>query len=513
LVTTTTGRGRYDVDAPQPLQLKDYLDVLRRRVWMVVIAAVVGGGLATWYATSQADEYVSTASVLINPIEVDLSATNLRSDQLVNMFTQREVVRSASLAAEVSARVEGNPAVELLQQNLTLVVVEDTQVLRISYAAGSAARAQVIAQAFADVYLERRDAQATTEVERRSGDLELQLEDVRTALQDASIRLAAEEEGSIAYNIALNDVNLLTSQAAQINTALTDIRRLAVDGGSVISPAFLPKGPVNLAAWLLGAAGVFAGAVVGIPLAFARDSLDDRIRSDADLERAIGRPVLGSVPGFGVWLNTEAEERAPTILQLPDSPASEAFRRLRSTLLAVARDEAVSSILVTSAVDGEGAPNVAVNLAIAFAQAGTDTLLISANFRDSRVDDLLGVGAARGLGEVLLGKAKAPDVARYVPGVPDTLRVIASGADLENPADALDSPVVEKVVGGFDVPFEMLIVEAPPVTVAADALSLAQLTGGVVLCVRSWSSYLSTVDDAMNQLTHVRANVLGIMMT
>ena len=82
-----------------------------------------------------------------------------------------------------------------------------------------------------------------------------------------------------------------------------------------------------------------------------------------------------------------------------------------------------------------------------------------------------------------------------------------------DPADALDSPVVEKVVGGFDVPFEMLIVEAPPVTTAADALSLAQLTGGVVLCVRSWSSYLSTVDDTMNQLAQVRANVLGIMVT
>ena len=86
-------------------------------------------------------------------------------------------------------------------------------------------------------------------------------------------------------------------------------------------------------------------------------------------------------------------------------------------------------------------------------------------------------------------------------------------ADLDNPADALDSPVVEKVIGGFDVPFEMLIVEAPPVTTAADALSLAQLAGGVVLCVRSWSSYLSTVDDTMNQLAQVRANVLGMMMT
>ena len=513
ILTTTMGRGRYEAEASRPLELRDYLDVMRRRFTLIAVIAILFAALAFLFATNQSNRYESTASVLIQPIQVDRAETNLRVDQLINMFTEREVVRSTSVASVVAERVDGAPSVETLQENLSIVVVEDTQVMRISYTAGDRQLAQSIAQGFADVYLEQRDAAAVAEVNRRGGDIEGELQIARARLEDALYVQANSGEGSPLFVRSAAELGLVTAEIERLETALADLRGLSVDGGAVISPAVLPKSPVNLSSSLIVALGLVAGFIVGIPVAFVRDGFDDRIRSDVDLERYFGRPVLGSVPGFGTWLSVETEERAPTILRNPGEPPAESFRRLRSTLLALARDESVSSILVTSAVDGEGSPNVAVNLAVAFAQAGTDTLLISANFRDSRVDDLLGISAAPGLGDVLLGTTRAQDVTRFVPGVPDTLRVIPSGADLDNPADALDSPVVEKVVGGFDVPFEMLIVEAPPVTSAADALSLAQLTGGVVLCVRSWSSYLSNVDDAMNQLAQVRANVLGVMMT
>jgi len=423
------------------------------------------------------------------------------------------VVRSTQVAAAVSERVEGAAPAARLQKNVTIVVVDDTQVMRITYTSVNRRLAQEIAQGFADVYLEQRDASAAAEVERRGGDLDEQLADATARFRQYLEAQGLSAEGTPVYVSSSVEVERARGDIERLSQELADLRGLSVDGGSVISPAVLPTSPVNLSPSIIVAIGLMAGFFIGVPIAFIRDGFDDRIRSDDDLERNFGRPVLGTVPGFGAWLGSETEDRTPTILRDPGGAAAESFRRLRSTLLAVARDESVSSILVTSSVDGEGAPNVAVNLAAAFAQAGTDTLLISANFRDSAVDDLLGIGSAPGLGDVLLGNARAQDVTRFVPGVPDTLRVIPSGADLDNPADALDSPVVEKVIGGFDVPFEMLIVEAPPVTTAADALSLAQLTGGVVLCVRSWSSYLSTVDDTMNQLAQVRANVLGVMMT
>ena len=418
----TMGRGRYEAEAARPLELRDYFDVMRRRFSLIAVIAIVFAALAFLYASNQSSQYESTASVLIQPIQVDRAETNLRVDQLINMFTEREVVRSTSVASVVSERVEGAPPVETLQENLSIVVVENTQVMRISYTAGDRRLAQQIAQAFADVYLEQRDATAAAEVDRRGGDLEEELANARRSLEDVIYVQENSAEGTRFFVTSSAELSLVTAEIERLETALADLRGLSVDGGVVISPAVLPKSAVNLDPGIIVTLGLMAGFIVGIPVAFVRDGFDDRIRSDVDLERYFGRPVLGSVPGFGTWLAIETEDRAPTILRNPGEPPAESFRRLRSTLLALARDESVSSILVTSAVDGEGAPNVAVNLAVAFAQAGTDTLLISANFRDSRVDDLLGIAAAPGLGDVLLGNARAQDVTRFVPGVPDTVQ-------------------------------------------------------------------------------------------
>jgi capsular polysaccharide biosynthesis protein/Mrp family chromosome partitioning ATPase len=500
-------------ETARPLQLRDYVEVLRRRRWLIILMMVLGGALAALYAFNRQPQYVSQASVLVRPIEVDVARTVIRPDQLVNMFTEKEVTGSLAVADRVAERVPGNPSPQRLLDNLSIVVVNDTQVLRISYEDSSPERAQSTAQAFADVYLELREARAEANVASRAEEINEAIVRVDADLLEVNTQISRSEEGSLVRIAAETRRDSLLKQRDELQASLADVESLSVDGGDVISSATLPQNPVSPPNWMIIVIGVIGGFIVGVPLAFARDSLDDRIRSAKDLERAFGFPVLVSIPGFGTWLNQENDTGEPTMLAQPDRAPAESFRRLRSTLLAVARDEAVSSILVTSSVADEGAPNVATDLAIAFAQSGTDVLLISANFQDSAVDRLLGLEDEPGLGDVLLGDLKPHEAVRTVAGVPSTLRVIPSGAQLENPSDALDSPVIEKVLAGHDVPYEFLIVEAPPVVDAADALSLAQLTGGVALCVRSWSSYMSTVDSALGQLDHVRANILGVVLT
>ena len=154
------GRGRYDSEGSQPLELRDYLDVVRRRFVLIAVIGIIGAALAFAYASSQEDEYLSTASIIIAPTQVDRAETTQRTDQLVNMFTEREVVRSTSVAAEVANRVEGAPSVAVMQRNLTIEVVDETQVMRITYVSTNPVLAQAIAQSFAEVYLEQREVLA-----------------------------------------------------------------------------------------------------------------------------------------------------------------------------------------------------------------------------------------------------------------------------------------------------------------------------------------------------------------
>ncbi len=431
------GQSHRQVDeAARPLQLRDYVEVLRRRRWLIIFMVVLGGAVAALYAFNRQPEYVSQASVLVRPVEVDVARTSIRPDQLVNMFTEKEVTGSVAVAQQVAEEIDNSPAAQKLLENLSIVVVNDTQVLRISYQDSSPERAQRIAQSFAEVYLEQRKDRAEVTVAKRADEIDEAIERVDAELLEVNTLISRSEEGSLVRIAAETRRDSLLKERDQLQASLADVESLSVDGGVVISPATLPKNPVSPPNWMIITIGLIAGFIIGVPLAFTRDSLDDRIRSAKDLERAFGFPVLVSIPGFGSWLNQETDSGEPTILAHPDQPPAESFRRLRSTLLAVARDEAVSSILVTSSVADEGAPNVATDLAIAFAQSGTDVLLISANFQDSAVDRLLGLEDEPGLGDILLGDLKPHDAVRTVAGVPSTLRVIPSGAQLDNPSDA-----------------------------------------------------------------------------
>ena len=84
-MTTTMGRGRYEAEASRPLELRDYLDVMRRRFSLIAVIAILFAALAFLYANNQSNQYESTASVLIQPIQVDRAETNLRVDQLINI--------------------------------------------------------------------------------------------------------------------------------------------------------------------------------------------------------------------------------------------------------------------------------------------------------------------------------------------------------------------------------------------------------------------------------------------
>ena len=141
-MTQQMGQSHRQVDeSARPLQLRDYVEVLRRRRWLIILMMVLGGALAALYAFNRQPQYVSQASVLVRPIEVDVARTVIRPDQLVNMFTEKEVTSSLAVAQEVAAEDPNNPPAQKLLENLSIVVVNDTQVLRISYQDSSPKRA------------------------------------------------------------------------------------------------------------------------------------------------------------------------------------------------------------------------------------------------------------------------------------------------------------------------------------------------------------------------------------
>jgi non-specific protein-tyrosine kinase len=155
---------------------------------------------------------------------------------------------------------------------------------------------------------------------------------------------------------------------------------------SVLDPPHLEAGRVSpQPKQTLGFAAIL-GLALGLVLAFARESLDDRIRSRDEAEEAFGAPVVGVLPrGFSHRPSTKGPVQ-------PRQEAQDALQTLCANLEAAAPGDG-STFLVTSALDRDKPADVVANLAVALARGGHEVLCINADVRSPTLDHLLGVSA------------------------------------------------------------------------------------------------------------------------
>ncbi len=255
---------------------------------------------------------------------------------------------------------------------------------------------------------------------------------------------------------------------------------LASAGQSVestfISEAEVPGSPTSPDVTRNLALGLLFGVVLGIGLAFIRHTLDTRVRGESDLESLSDRPVLASIP-----FNKGTAERPLVMEDQPFSPHAEEFRRLRANLVFVDVATASHSVVVTSAVPGEGKTTTAVNLAIAMADAGSKVLLVDADLRNPSVAKTMGLDGDRGLTTLLIGGADVDDVTQQWDDT--SLWVLPAGEVPPNPSELLGSQTMRRTFSELTEAFDFVLVDSPPIVPVIDALLLNELTGATLMVV------------------------------
>ncbi|MDA8165885.1 MAG: polysaccharide biosynthesis tyrosine autokinase [Desulfobacteraceae bacterium] len=167
------------------------------------------------------------------------------------------------------------------------------------------------------------------------------------------------------------------------------------------------------------------------------------------------------------------------------SPAAESFRRLRTKLLHPAAGKAPRSILITSVAPNEGKGFVAANLAATLAQGVEQhALVVDCDFRRPSLAGLFGLSNERGLADHLQDGTSLGSLIRKTE-IPK-LSVIPAGPPPSNPSELLDSEkmaaAVEELIGRY--PDRFVIIDSPPMDMAAETAVLARHVDGVVLVVR-----------------------------
>ena len=223
--------------------------------------------------------------------------------------------------------------------------------------------------------------------------------------------------------------------------------------------------------------GVLMGLFLANLTAVLLEMQDRTIKTIPEIKQRFAYQVLGIVP-----LDTLQSSQSGIVVQRePDSFASEIYRMIQTNLkfLAVKRQPKV--ILITSSVPGEGKSTVAANLAAAMAQLGRKVLLIDGDLRKASQHDLWQLHNKVGIKDVITHKTP---LAKVVSQPMKQLDLLTSGTIAPNPLALLDSPEMSELVAAARKEYELVIIDAPPLAVTADVLTLSKLADGIVFVSR-----------------------------
>lgn len=322
--------------------------------------------------------------------------------------------------------------------------------------------------------------------------------------------LLSQRDKNIGYTTLEREVE---TNRQLYDNLLQRMKEVGIAGGvvsnniSIVDKAFVPyqkHSPNSLRNILLGA---LLGLMTGVGLAFAREKLDDRIRTVDDLETFGQYPVLGIFP----YIKDKAKKEGAVLLEEQYELESEAFHSLVNNLRYLDKTGIPKILHITSASPSEGKSNTVINMALIIAQSNKKVLLIDADLRKPRIHKYLGVDTKFGLSDFLIEKANFEDVVTETKY--DNLSLVTAGNFMPNPAKLLADERLMELLENASSEFDHVIIDSPPVLGLADALILSNRSNATVFAVASNQTKKAHLEDALKRLKLGYGNVVGFVLT
>ena len=234
-----------------------------------------------------------------------------------------------------------------------------------------------------------------------------------------------------------------------------------------------------------GSTGRMALMVLGILMGLFLSNLtvilleiqDRSLKNIPEVKQKFGYQVLGIVP----FDSLNDSQGGIVVQREPDSFASEIYRMIQTNLKFLSMKRQPKVILITSSVPGEGKSTVAANLAAAMSQLGRKVLIIDGDLRKASQHDLWQVSNKTGVKNVIAHKTP---LAQVVVQPMKHLELLTSGTIAPNPLALLDSVEMNELVAMSRKDYDIVIIDAPPLAITADVLTLSKLADGILFVSR-----------------------------
>ena len=208
-------------------------------------------------------------------------------------------------------------------------------------------------------------------------------------------------------------------------------------------------------------------------------------------------------------MTTETVAALVTIAQ-PRSPVSEAYRSLRTSIQFLSLDRTVQTILVTSAGPGEGKSTTLANLAVTFAEAGREVIVVDGDLRRPSLHRFFGLANDHGLTAAM--RDEQPLANLILPTDIPHLRLLPSGPLPPNPSELLGSQRMDRIIENLRSVAEIILFDSPPTIAVTDASVLGAKMDGVLLVVSAGKTKRDHALRAKSILQKGNAKVLGVVL-
>jgi len=360
-----------------------------------------------------------------------------------------------------------------------------TNVIAIEVTDANPRRAAEYSNAYAEVYLEEQVATKLKAIGHAEAGLSRRLSEIDQELKQSETHIGLRQ----VYQEGLARLKDISQQRETVGP---DAR--------IASPARAPDLPSFPNRKLLMLLGTIAGLGLGMGAAYLRDIQTHRVQTEAEVEQITGLPVLATVPKLPHVAPSDLAALPDEVLDRPTSLYSEAIRKLLFTLQAfVDRGKKLGVILVTSADANEGKSAIAASLARTAALAGARVVIVDCNLRHPSLHHTLEVQNQFGFID-LLG-ATGPENTVVQADSRTASMVISSGnIGAACPEWLLKAERVRETLRILEAEYDVVILDAPPVGLYADALLFANASDIILFPVKSGASKPEPIRSALTQL-------------
>ena len=490
----------------RPASLADYLTILRRRAWFIVIPLVLAPIVTYMLAQREKAVYKASSSVYINltpALSTALGFFNQSAGDPVRYFqTQATLARNPTLIERVASSEKMSPGSFSSVSSVTPSTTAN--LLIFSVQTGNPGRAATLANAYATAFTRFQPAQDAKTLRTALATLRKKIRSLRA--RGASTGALPAQESQLESGLVL-----LSGNKPQVVQPAT--------GAAKVSPR--PKHDAML--------GLALGLVLGVGLAFLGEALDKRVRSEREIEDILGVPLLARLPTPPRWLRQAGE--LPILVE-PRSPSAEAVKKLRTNLEFMNLDHSARVVMITSALEQEGKSTTIAGLAVALARSGQRVALVDLDLRKPFLHRFFRIAQIPGATDVLTGRRELSDAlkpvlvqgsdsrsSRLAPYAhsqadpPSTLAVLPAGPLGPDPAFLVGSPKMTALIEQLKRDWDFVLVDAPPLPAVDDGLALSASMDAVLVVIRSGVVPQRMLQELSRLLSTSPAEPLGFVLT